>query len=169
MADQFRLQHATSTVSVGIFYMPLIYDMGQTALLPLRRKACWGFFRPKNPKASAGFEPANLGTRASYTYVRTVFPVQVLLLRSRRSHRAHPKKQYSLLKQKECHSERPQSYLQLSPTCTTLVVFLYQDGNNCAYAGWPPLYKQRTVAVYPSEAWQVIMCRYRILCIFHIL
>ena len=30
----------------GIFYMPQIYDMGLTALLPLRRKACWGFFRP---------------------------------------------------------------------------------------------------------------------------
>ena len=26
------------------FYMPQIYDMGPTALLPLRRKACWGFF-----------------------------------------------------------------------------------------------------------------------------
>jgi hypothetical protein len=32
------------------------HDMGQAALLPLRRKACWGFFRPKNPTASAGFE-----------------------------------------------------------------------------------------------------------------
>jgi hypothetical protein len=32
--------------------------MGQTALLALRRKACCGFFRPKNPMASAGFEPA---------------------------------------------------------------------------------------------------------------
>jgi hypothetical protein len=31
------------------------HDMRQTALLPLRRKACWGFFRPKNPTASAGF------------------------------------------------------------------------------------------------------------------
>ena len=29
--------------------MPQIYDMGPTALLPLRRKACWEFFRPKNP------------------------------------------------------------------------------------------------------------------------
>jgi hypothetical protein len=29
-----------------IFYIPQIYDMGPTALLPLRRKACWGFFRP---------------------------------------------------------------------------------------------------------------------------
>jgi len=32
--------------------MPQIYDMGPTALLPLRRKACWGVFRPKNPTAS---------------------------------------------------------------------------------------------------------------------
>jgi len=45
--------------------MPQIYDMGPTVLLPLRRKACSGFFHPKNPTASAGFEPANLGTKAS--------------------------------------------------------------------------------------------------------
>jgi hypothetical protein len=38
------------------------HDTGQTALLPLRRKACWGFFRPKYPTASAEFQPANLGT-----------------------------------------------------------------------------------------------------------
>jgi hypothetical protein len=36
--------------------------MGPTALLPLRRKACWGFFALKNPTASAGYEPTNLGT-----------------------------------------------------------------------------------------------------------
>jgi hypothetical protein len=54
---------ATFTVIVGLFYMPQICDMGPTDLLPHRRKACWGFFRPKNPTASAGFEPANLGTR----------------------------------------------------------------------------------------------------------
>jgi hypothetical protein len=35
--------------------MPQRYDMGQTALLPLRRKACRGiFFRHKNRTASAG-------------------------------------------------------------------------------------------------------------------
>ena len=34
-------------VNLGIFYMPQIYDMEPTALLPLRRKACWGFSRPK--------------------------------------------------------------------------------------------------------------------------
>jgi hypothetical protein len=54
---------ATSTVTVGFFYMPQSCDMGPTALLPLQMKACWGFFRPKNPTSSAGFEPANLGTR----------------------------------------------------------------------------------------------------------
>ena len=35
--------HAT----LGIFYMPKICDMGPTALLPLRRMACWRFFRPE--------------------------------------------------------------------------------------------------------------------------
>jgi hypothetical protein len=38
-----------SMLHLGIFYMPWSYDMGPTALLPLRRKAYWGFFRSKNP------------------------------------------------------------------------------------------------------------------------
>jgi hypothetical protein len=46
-----------------VFNMLQSCDMGQMALLPLRRKACWGFFRPEFPTASAGFEPAILGTR----------------------------------------------------------------------------------------------------------
>ena len=50
-------------VNLWIFYVPQIYDVGPTALLPLRRKACWGFFHPKNLMASAGFEPANLDTK----------------------------------------------------------------------------------------------------------
>jgi hypothetical protein len=45
--------------------VPQSCDMGPSAVLPLRRKACLGFFCPKNPTASAGFEPANLGTRAT--------------------------------------------------------------------------------------------------------
>jgi hypothetical protein len=40
--------------------------MGPTALLPLRRKAYWGFFCPKNPTALAGCEPANLGTKSRH-------------------------------------------------------------------------------------------------------
>ena len=33
-------------VNSGFFYVPQICDMGPTALLPIRRKACWGIFRP---------------------------------------------------------------------------------------------------------------------------
>jgi hypothetical protein len=36
--------------------------MGPTALLPLRRKAFYGFYHPQNPSSSAGFEHANLGS-----------------------------------------------------------------------------------------------------------
>ena len=50
--------------------MPQIYDMGPTALLPLRRKACWEIFSPKNPTALAGFEPANLGTKGQHATPR---------------------------------------------------------------------------------------------------
>jgi len=60
--------------------MPQIYDMGPTALLPLRRKA---FFRPKNPMASARFEPANLGTKGQHATPRppeSVFSNTVYLI-----------------------------------------------------------------------------------------
>ena len=55
--------------------MPQIYDMGPTALLPLRREACWGFFRPKNPTSSAGFEHANLGTKGQHATPRPPKPL----------------------------------------------------------------------------------------------
>ena len=46
--------------------------MGQTALLPFRRKACWGFFFAlKNPTDSAGFEPANWGTKGQHATSKT--------------------------------------------------------------------------------------------------
>jgi hypothetical protein len=44
--------------------------MDPTALLPLLRKACWGISRPKNPTASAGCEPANLGTKGQHVTSR---------------------------------------------------------------------------------------------------
>ena len=52
----------------GAWDMPQICDMGPIILLPFRRKACWGFFLSpfKNPTASAGFEPANLGTKGQH-------------------------------------------------------------------------------------------------------
>ena len=53
--------------STRFFYMPQSWDMGQILSLPLRRKACGGFFRcPKNPTTSAEFEPANSGTRGQH-------------------------------------------------------------------------------------------------------
>ena len=46
--------------------MPQIYDMGPTALLPLRRKACWGFFRPlKIRRLRPGLNPRTWVLKAS--------------------------------------------------------------------------------------------------------
>jgi hypothetical protein len=59
--------------------MPQSCDIGQTALLPLQRKACCGFFRPKNPAASAGFEPAILGSYL-LTYLLTNLLTYLLTL-----------------------------------------------------------------------------------------
>ena len=50
--------------------------MGQTALLPFWKKACWGFFVLKNPTASVGFEPANLGTKGQHATSRLPKPLQ---------------------------------------------------------------------------------------------
>ena len=61
--------------------MPQIYDIGTTALLPLRRKACWEFFCPNNPTAPAGFEPANLGTKGQHATPRRPKPsVDIIVL-----------------------------------------------------------------------------------------
>jgi len=49
--------------------------MGPTALLPLQRKACWGVFRSKNPTASAGCEPVNLGTKGQHATSRPPKPL----------------------------------------------------------------------------------------------
>ena len=58
----------------GFFYMPQICDMEQTALLPFRREG-WGFFFAlKNPTVSAGFEPANLGTKGQHATSRPTKP-----------------------------------------------------------------------------------------------
>jgi hypothetical protein len=41
-------------------------------------KECWGFFRPKNPTASAGCEPANLGTKGQHATSRPPKPLRYL-------------------------------------------------------------------------------------------
>ena len=46
--------------------MPQICDMGPTALLPLRRKACWGFFSPlKIRRLRPGLNPRTWVPKAS--------------------------------------------------------------------------------------------------------
>jgi hypothetical protein len=50
--------------------------MEPTALLFLRRKACWEFFRPKNPTASAGCEPTKLGTKSQHGTSRPPKPLK---------------------------------------------------------------------------------------------
>jgi hypothetical protein len=73
----------TTSTPLGIFYMPQIYDMGPTALLPLRRKACWGFFSPwKILTALARFEPANLCTSRQHATPRPPKPLTYLLTHS---------------------------------------------------------------------------------------
>ena len=65
--------HFVAFVLVQKFRIEILtkaWSLFSAMLLPLRRKACCGFFRPKNPTASAGLEPANLGTKrqhANYT------------------------------------------------------------------------------------------------------
>ena len=39
------------------------------------KEGVWGFFRPKNLTASAGFEPANLGTKGQHATPRTPKPL----------------------------------------------------------------------------------------------
>jgi hypothetical protein len=79
MAGQFCLHFLLPRKSQGCFYMPQICDMGQTALLSLRRKACCEFFRPKNPTALAGSEPAILGTRGQHANQQTTEAVKKMI------------------------------------------------------------------------------------------
>ena len=54
----------------GFFYMPKICDMGQMALLPSEGRRAEDFFALKNPTASVGFEPANLGAKGQHATSR---------------------------------------------------------------------------------------------------
>ena len=52
-------------VILGIFYMPQICDMGQTALLSLWRKACWGILALKIRRLRPGANPRTWVPKAS--------------------------------------------------------------------------------------------------------
>ena len=55
--------------------MPQIYDMGPTASFsPPKEGVLRIFFALKNPTASAGFEPANLGTKGQHATPRPPKP-----------------------------------------------------------------------------------------------
>jgi hypothetical protein len=55
---------------VGTFYIPQICDMWPTALLPLRRKVCWGFFRPEKIwRLRPGSNPRTWGTKGQHAYL----------------------------------------------------------------------------------------------------
>ena len=72
---------STSTLHLGIFYMPQICDMGPTALLPLRRKACWGFFRSlKIRRFRPGLNPRTWVLKASTLPLdqRSRLPMKIL-------------------------------------------------------------------------------------------
>jgi hypothetical protein len=63
--DKFRLE-SEFHLFLGIFYMLQICDLGQKALLPLRRKACWGFFSPlKIRRLRPGLNPQTWVPKAS--------------------------------------------------------------------------------------------------------
>ena len=58
---------ATSTSLLGSFTCRKFTTWDRR--LSLCRKARWGFFRPKIPTASAGFEPASLGTKGQHAHL----------------------------------------------------------------------------------------------------
>ena len=53
--------------------MPQSWDMGQILLLPLRRKACWGFLLPKNPTASAEITVYSCPILMKFEFSRQIF------------------------------------------------------------------------------------------------
>ena len=67
-SDKFRLEFDFHII-LEIFYMPQICDMGQ------KEGVLRIFFALKNPTASAGFEPANLGTKGQHTTFKPPKPI----------------------------------------------------------------------------------------------
>src|SRR5215469_9744570 len=73
-----------STEHSGIFYMPQSTTWDRRLYFPSEGRRAEDFFRPKNPTASAGFEPANLGPsrlaiKSLSNFVYTFFLVRLCL------------------------------------------------------------------------------------------
>jgi hypothetical protein len=78
ITGNFAQQMASFTPFEGIFYMPQICDMGPTALLPLRRKACWRFFRPENSDSFRWVWTRKLGYQRPAWYPQTTEATAVI-------------------------------------------------------------------------------------------
>jgi len=60
-----------STLHLGIFYMAVKLRHGTDGFTsPSEGRRAEDFFRPKNPTASTGCKPANLGTKSQHTTSR---------------------------------------------------------------------------------------------------
>jgi hypothetical protein len=95
--------------------MPQSWDMGHIILLPLRRKAYWGFFEcPKNPTASAGFEPANSGSSGQYVNHYTTEAIifidkLIVVQRDKESHTSRASLNFFTLSKEFYHSNTSQT------------------------------------------------------------
>jgi hypothetical protein len=69
---KFSLKMPDFHVAFRDFLHAEIYDVGPTALLPFRMEGVLRIvlFALKNPTASAGFEPANLGSKGQHATSR---------------------------------------------------------------------------------------------------
>jgi hypothetical protein len=63
---KFNLTNATSTSLKGSLTCRKPATGDRRLYVPSEGRHAEGFFRPKNPMASAGFEPAILGTRSQH-------------------------------------------------------------------------------------------------------
>ena len=72
MAGHFCLWFRLPRKPRVLWHAAQICDMGDGFTSP-PRMACCGFFRPKNPTASAGIEPAILGTRGQHANHTRIF------------------------------------------------------------------------------------------------
>ena len=60
---------ATSTSLLGSFTCRKLTPWDRRLYFPSEERRAEDFFRPKNPKVLAGFEPAKLGTRGQHAYL----------------------------------------------------------------------------------------------------
>jgi len=113
--------------------------MGPTALLLLRRKACWGLFRPKNPTASAGCEPANLGTKGQHATSRPPKPLSytlVLLLNYSKTECVCVAWWMCTVGQQHCNGSRPTYIIIIIIIITIIIIIIIIINCNWVVTRW---------------------------------